>query len=94
MQTANRGNRGKARRLMLTVGDREAAAAVAYARRLLPPMKTFAFALRLQLGRPSLSRQAVYQWESGEGRVPASVLLAAALVSGVSVEELIRLGAS
>jgi hypothetical protein len=79
--------------LLLSGGDRSAAEAVAYARRLMPPMKTFAFTLCSRLGRVSLSRQAIYQWESGEVRVPASVLLAVASISGLSVEELIRLSA-
>jgi transcriptional regulator with XRE-family HTH domain len=78
----------------LTAGDEEAASAIAYARSLRPPMKSFAFELRLKLGRPVLSRQAIYQWESGEARVPASVLLAAARICGLSVEELIRRSAN
>jgi len=57
-------------------------------------MKSFAFELRSKLGRELLSRQAIYEWESGEARVPASVLLAAARICGLSVEELIRRSAS
>jgi transcriptional regulator with XRE-family HTH domain len=81
-------------RFRLTAGDVEAASAIAYARRLRPPMKSFAFELRSKLGRELLSRQAIYEWESGEARVPASVLLAAARICGLSVEELIRRSAS
>jgi transcriptional regulator with XRE-family HTH domain len=77
----------------LTRGDREAALAISYARRMRPPMKAFAFELRAKVGRVSLSRQAIYRWESGEVPVPASVLLAAARITGLSVEELVRLSA-
>jgi transcriptional regulator with XRE-family HTH domain len=86
----DRGSERREARLRLTSGDEEAASAIAYARRLRPPMKSFAFEMRLKLGRASLSRQAIYQWESGEVRVPASVLLAAARICDISVEELIR----
>jgi hypothetical protein len=74
----------------LTIGDLAAASAVEYARRLRPPMKLFAYELRRSLGLPSLSRQTLYEWESARARVPASVLIAAARLSGVSVDELLR----
>ena len=45
--------------------DADLAAAIAYARRLRPPMKRFVFELRRELGWSSLSRQAVYRWERG-----------------------------
>ncbi len=75
-----------AERLMV---DREAAMAIAIARRMRPPMKVFANAVRLELGWKSLSRRAVYSWERGEARVPAAALIAAARVSETSVDQLL-----
>ena len=69
--------------------DREVATAMAIARRLRPPMKLFAYELRRELGLKSLSRQAVYAWENGEARVPATALVAAARVSARSIDELL-----
>jgi hypothetical protein len=69
--------------------DWEAATAIAIARRLHPPMKTFALAVRIELGWKSLSARAVYSWERGEARVPAIALLAAARVTSISVDELV-----
>ena len=63
--------------------------AMAIARRLRPPMKVFANAVRVELGWKSLSRRAVYSWENGEARVPAAALIAAASVAGMSVDELL-----
>lgn len=74
----------------LTNSDLAAATAVAYARRRRPPMKVFVYELRLTLGLPSLSRQTLYEWESARARVPASVLIAAARITGFSVDELLR----
>jgi hypothetical protein len=70
--------------------DREVAAAIGIARRLRPPMKLFAYELRRELGLKSLSRRAVYAWESGEARVPAAALVAAARISSSSVDELLE----
>lgn len=64
--------------------------AIAIARRMQPPVKIFAAHLRRELGWSSLSRQTVYQWESGHSRVPAAVLLAASKATGQSVDELLR----
>jgi hypothetical protein len=69
--------------------DGQVAMAMAIARRLRPPMKVFANELRLEMGLRSLSRRAVYAWERGEARVPATALLAAAKVSDRSIEELL-----
>jgi hypothetical protein len=69
--------------------DGQVAMAIAIARRLRPPMKVFANELRLEMGWSSLSRRAVYAWERGEARVPAAALLAAAMVSATSVDELL-----
>lgn len=68
--------------------DQEIAGAIGFARRQHPPMKRFAYELRISLSWTSLSRQMVYKWENQESRVPASVLLAAAEVCGLSVEDL------
>jgi len=70
--------------------DREVALAIGIARRLRRPMKTFAFELRRELGWESLSSRAVYSWESGEARVPAVALLAAAKVTARSVDQLLE----
>jgi hypothetical protein len=69
--------------------DRDAAMAIAIARRLRPPMKLFAREVRRELGWHSLSERAVYSWERGEARVPAVALLAAARVCAKSVDELL-----
>ena len=76
----------------ITERDREVASAIACARRLKPPMKRFAYELKTSLAMSSLSRQTVYEWESGRARVPGVVLVAAARVCGLSVDELIRRG--
>jgi transcriptional regulator with XRE-family HTH domain len=69
--------------------DRQVAMAIGVARRLRPPMKVFAAEVRLELGWFSLSRRAVYAWERGEARVPATALIAAAHVADKSVDELL-----
>lgn len=74
----------------LTNSDLAAATAIEYARRRRPPMKLFVFELRQTLGLPSLSRQTLYEWESARARVPASALIAAAKITGFSVDELLR----
>jgi transcriptional regulator with XRE-family HTH domain len=53
-------------------------------------MKLFVFELRLALGLPTLSRQTLYEWESARARVPASALIAAARLCGLTVDELMR----
>ncbi len=52
-------------------------------------MKVFVRDLRRHLGYRALSRQAVYNWERGVTPVPAAVLVAAARVVGLSVEQLL-----
>jgi len=74
----------------LTTSDLAVASAMEYARRMHPPMKAFVYELRQVLGLPSLSRQTLYEWESARARVPASALIAAAHLSGFSVDELLR----
>jgi transcriptional regulator with XRE-family HTH domain len=69
--------------------DRQVAMAIGVARRLRPPMKVFAAEVRLELGWYSLSRRAIYAWERGEARVPATALIAAANVADKSVDELL-----
>ncbi len=73
--------------------DASVAAAIRIARRkagLSQP--AFATALGEQLGE-SFSRVALGNWENGRHKVPASVLLAAARIAGLSVDELLA-GAS
>jgi len=53
-------------------------------------MKRFAFELRRRLGWGSLSRETIYRWERCRSPVPAQVLVAAAEVSGLSVDELLQ----
>src|ERR1700682_5036466 len=72
-----------------SVRDQEIAGAIGFARRQRPPMKRFAYELRISLSWTSLSRQMVYKWEKQESRVPASVLLAGADVVGLLVEDLL-----
>jgi len=72
------------------VADREAALAIAVARRMRPPMKVFVNDIRREMGLATLSRRAVYAWERGESRVPAAALLAAARVSDQGVDELLK----
>ena len=69
--------------------DYEAATAIAVARRMRPPMKVFAAALRAELHWSTLSVRAVYSWERGEARVPAVALIAAARVTATSVDDLL-----
>jgi hypothetical protein len=68
--------------------DRRVAMAMEVARRLRPPMKVFASEIRRELGWYSLSPRAIYAWERGEARVPATALVAAAHAAGKSIDEL------
>jgi len=45
--------------------------------------------LRAHLRWPSLSRQTLYQWESGKARVPASALVIGAAIAELTVDELL-----
>jgi hypothetical protein len=67
----------------------EVAMAIRLARRTVRPMKRFAFLLRRELGWRSLSRQAIYDWESKRCRVPAEALIGAAKVTGLSLDDLL-----
>jgi transcriptional regulator with XRE-family HTH domain len=87
--SAGLGERQPSRKGRHAVGDEDAARAIAFARRLRPPMKRFVYELSRSLGWPSLSRQMVYRWEIGQSRVPASVLFAAAEVCRISVDQLL-----
>jgi hypothetical protein len=69
--------------------DWEAAMVIAVARRMRPPMKVFARALRIEIGWSTLSERAVYAWERGEARVPAVALLGAARVTATTVDDLV-----
>lgn len=72
----------------------QAARAIELARRSRPPMKCFVRDMRAVLGRPSLARQTVYEWESGRRQVPAAALIAAAEVACWTIDDLLRLAAS
>ena len=65
----------------------EAAICMRLLRRSCPPLAGFARRLSAELGRPSLSRQAVYDWERGRTRIPAEALIAAARVAGLPLAE-------
>jgi hypothetical protein len=71
-----------------TVYAEQAAAMIRVSRFRAPSAGVFASKLRVELGWGSLSRQAVYDWETGRSRVPADAILAAAHLANVSVEEL------
>lgn len=66
--------------------DLAAASAMRILRFRHPPMDRFASDLGAALGRSRFSRQAIYDWEAGRARIPASVLMAAADLVGVPVE--------
>lgn len=57
-------------------------------------MWRFVRELQRALGRPALSRQAVYNWESGRSQMPVSALLAAASLAGLTVDQLLERGRS
>lgn len=65
-----------------------AAAAVRVLRERYGTAELFAKELGSSLGAAHLSRQAVYDWERGKTRVPATVLVAGALIIGISLDEL------
>lgn len=64
--------------------------AIAEARRIHRPMDAFTTDLGLLLGWPRLGRQTVYQWEWGASRIPAIALLAAADMTNLSLDDLLR----
>ena len=74
-----------------TVYAEQAAAMIRVSRFRAPSAGAFATMLRDELGWGSLSRQAVYDWETGRSRVPADAILAAAHLANVSVEELFEI---
>lgn len=67
--------------------EHEIARAMQLARRSTPG---YLRELRRQLGWPLLSRQTVHHWETGTSRVPASALLVAAALSGLTVDDLLE----
>jgi hypothetical protein len=69
--------------------ESEAAGALRLARLRHPPMGAFLQGLRDVLGWPSLCRQTLYDWETGNSLVPAAVLLAAAELSKLDIESLL-----
>jgi transcriptional regulator with XRE-family HTH domain len=56
-----------------------------------PPMRRFAADLGRLLQHGSLSRQTIYQWESGRTIVPASVLLAASELVDMPLDEVLTM---
>jgi transcriptional regulator with XRE-family HTH domain len=70
----------------------ETAAAVRAARMKQHSVRAFADRLVVELHWASLSRQAIYDWESGQVSVPSVVLLASAAVSGLTVDQLLEEG--
>ena len=71
--------------------DRFAAEVVRLARIKYPPMRRFATDLALALGVAHLSRQAIYDWESGRTKVPASVFWAAIDIAQLSPQHVMNL---
>jgi hypothetical protein len=71
--------------------EEEVRGAIRAARLKAPPTKYFAYLLAQELGWTSLSRQTIYGWESGN-RIPAVVLVAAARVTGFTVDQLMEAG--
>jgi transcriptional regulator with XRE-family HTH domain len=74
-----------------TVFDERSACAIRILRWRHPPMRRFAADLGRSLDRGPLSRQTVYDWESGRSPVPASVLLAASELVGLPLDEVIAI---
>ncbi len=74
----------------LTTYEREAAAAVRVLREQHSSVRAFATVLGCEILRPHLSRQAIYDWESGYSGVPAHVLLAGARVTAVGLDDLLQ----
>ena len=66
------------------------AAAIAVARHRYGPARKFAHDVGQALEGQPLSRQAIYLWESGTNRVPATALIVAARLVGMTVEELLQ----
>jgi transcriptional regulator with XRE-family HTH domain len=82
-----RGKRARA----LTVFDMQASYAMRILRWRYPPMQRFATDLGHVLERDSLSRQTIYQWESGRTSIPASVLIAASELVGMPLDEVLSM---
>lgn len=79
------------RRTVQSVYADRAAAMIRVARVRCGSSKSFAEHLGSELGWGPLSRQAIYDWETGKSRVPAVAVFAAASINGLSVEELLGL---
>lgn len=71
--------------------DRVVAACVRILREQRSTVDVFAAELAGDLGWAQLSRQAIYDWEGCESRVPANVLLAGARRGGVPLDALVAL---
>jgi len=68
-----------------------AAEVVRLARIKYPPMHRFATDLALAVGVAHLSRQAIYDWEGGRTKVPASVFWAAIDLAKLSPQQIMNL---
>lgn len=69
--------------------EREASAVIRVVRWQRPSVSQFAREVGEALDRGSLSRQAIYDWESGKSRVPGAALLAASAIAGIPLGELL-----
>lgn len=74
--------------------DGLAANALELARRTSAPLSDFKRRLQGELGWPRLTEQRIHEWEYGKRRVPASVLIAAAVVADTTVNELLQMARS
>jgi hypothetical protein len=72
--------------------DRAIAASMRVLRERHRSVAAFASAVAALLGRPSLSRQAIYDWEQGRTRIPAAVWVAAATLVGMTPNEALDAG--
>ena len=81
----------KGREITKTVYAEQAAAMIKVSRFRSASMAVFAKRLSCELGWGTLSRQAIYEWESGRSRVPAVAVFAAARVANLPLAELFAL---
>jgi hypothetical protein len=72
--------------------DRAIAASMRVLRERHRSVADFASVLAALLGRPGLSRQAIYDWEQGRTRIPAAVWVAAATLVGMTPNEALDAG--
>ena len=75
----------------LSRDDGLAANALRVARSSSSPNSNFLSRLRDELGWPRLTEQRVNEWVGGKRRLPAAVLIAAAMEADITVDELLEL---